>query len=219
MNDSWKERQSMILYRNTHGMGDVLIVYLQEGRNPDVERKGDVARIADRQSGVTLGFNFFCFSRFFPEKKEGKLKPERKLIAALNKCIADAGFQSRLCAEAKPRIVVGAVKEVHKHPDSDHMHVCRVDVGNDVLQIVCGAPNIGAGLKVVVALTGALMPNGTIIRPTILRGVASSGMICAARELGLSGAPQKRGILVLDPAVRPGTDFYTLANVDPQKMS
>jgi tRNA-binding protein len=75
-----------------------------------------------------------------------------------------------------------------------------VDVGPETLQIVCGAPNVDKGQKVVVAKTGAVMPSGMIIKDAVLRGVASSGMICSARELALPNAPQKRGILVLDDA-------------------
>ena len=66
-----------------------------------------------------------------------------------------------------------------------------------VLQIVCGAPNIEAGQKVVVAKPGAMMPDGMMIWPGTLRGVDSYGMICSARELHLPNAPEKKGILVL----------------------
>ena len=71
------------------------------------------------------------------------------------------------------------------------------------MQIVCGAPNIDEGQKVVVAKVGAMMPNGAMIFPGKLRGVESMGMICSARELELPNAPQKRGILVL-----PETDAF-----------
>ena len=93
---------------------------------------------------------------------------------------------------------VGKVVEIEEHPDSDHMHICKVDVGNEVLQIVCGAPNVALNQLVVAALEGAVMPSGLIIVPSSLRGVASAGMLCSARELNLPNAPQVRGILVLD---------------------
>lgn len=85
-----------------------------------------------------------------------------------------------------------------EHPDSDHLHICQVDLKNEQTQIVCGAPNVEAGQRVVVATVGAVMPSGSIIKPSKLRKIESNGMICSARELGLPNAPQVRGILVLD---------------------
>ncbi len=83
-------------------------------------------------------------------------------------------------------VVVGEVVECIPHPDSDHMHVCKVNVGCDELQqIVCGAPNVRAGIKVIVALPGAVLPGDFEIKKSKLRGVESNGMICALYELGL----------------------------------
>ena len=81
-------------------------------------------------------------------------------------------------------LCVGLVKECTMHPDSDHLHVCKVDVGNEILQIVCGAPNVRKGLKVIVALPGAKLPGGTISK-SMKRGVESNGMLCSIAELGL----------------------------------
>ena len=82
------------------------------------------------------------------------------------------------------KLVVGEVKTCEMHPDSDHLHICTVDVGNEILNIVCGAPNVRAGLKVIVALDGAELPGGTIKRGMI-RGQESNGMLCSMAELGL----------------------------------
>lgn len=60
------------------------------------------------------------------------------------------------------KLVIGEVKECKMHPDSDHLHVCKVDVGSEVLNIVCGAPNVREGLKVIVALDGAVLPGVTV---------------------------------------------------------
>ena len=81
-------------------------------------------------------------------------------------------------------LVVGKVIECHDHPDSDHLHVTKVDIGSEVLDIVCGAPNCRNGLKVIVAKVGAKLPLGEIKASTI-RGVASNGMLCSLGELGL----------------------------------
>ena len=81
-------------------------------------------------------------------------------------------------------LTVGEVIECENHPDSDHLHVCKVNIGTEVLNIVCGAPNVKTGLKVIVALPGALLPGGEIKKGKI-RGVESNGMLCSIKELGL----------------------------------
>ena len=94
---------------------------------------------------------------------------------------------------------IGKVIECKMHPDSDHLHVCKVDVGNEILNIVCGAPNVREGLKVIVALDGAILPGITVkaggiiekedkprvIKKGMVRGVESNGMLCSMLELGL----------------------------------
>lgn len=82
------------------------------------------------------------------------------------------------------KLVVGEVKTCEMHPDSDHLHICKVDVGTEILDIVCGAPNVRKGLKVIVALDGAELPGGTI-KKGIIRGQVSNGMLCSMEELGL----------------------------------
>lgn len=105
-------------------------------------------------------------------------------------------------------VVVGHVLECRKHPEADRLSLCRVDVGQgEALRIVCGAPNVAAGQKVLVATVGAdlCMNDGTciVIRKSKIRGQESEGMICAEDELGLG--PGHEGILVLDPSARVGT--------------
>ncbi len=82
-------------------------------------------------------------------------------------------------------LVIGKVIECYAHPDSDHLHICKVDVGNETLQIVCGAPNVREGIKVIVALPGAVLPGDFEIKKGKIRGEESNGMICALFELGL----------------------------------
>ena len=82
-------------------------------------------------------------------------------------------------------LVVGEVLECVDHPDSDHLHVCKVNVGKETVQIVCGAPNVRAGIKVIVALPGAVLPGDFEIKAGKIRGEESNGMICALFELGL----------------------------------
>ena len=82
-------------------------------------------------------------------------------------------------------LVIGEVVECVNHPDSDHLHICKVDIGTEVLQIVCGAPNVRVGLKAIVALVGAVLPGDFEIKKSKIRGVESNGMLCALYELGL----------------------------------
>ena len=82
-------------------------------------------------------------------------------------------------------LVIGQIKTCEEHPDSDHLHVCMVDVGKETLQIVCGAPNARTGIKVIVALVGAKLPNDVVIKKGMIRGVESNGMMCSIAELGL----------------------------------
>lgn len=81
-------------------------------------------------------------------------------------------------------LVIGQIKECKMHPDSDHLHLCKVDIGNEILDIVCGAPNAREGIKVIVAKVGAELPLGTIKKGKI-RGEESNGMLCSIAELGL----------------------------------
>lgn len=82
-------------------------------------------------------------------------------------------------------LIIGEIKECEEHPDSDHLHVCKVDVGKEILQIVCGAPNARKGIKVIVALPGAQLPGDITIKRGTIRGVESNGMMCSLAELGL----------------------------------
>ncbi len=82
-------------------------------------------------------------------------------------------------------LVVGEVVECEMHPDSDHLHICKVNIGTETTQIVCGAHNVRKGLKVIVALPGAILPGDFEIKKSKIRGIESNGMICALYELGL----------------------------------
>lgn len=114
-------------------------------------------------------------------------------------------------------LVVGHVLEKEKHPDADKLSVCKVDVGTNVLQIVCGAPNCAAGKKVIVALPGATLPGGTI-KESKIRGVESFGMLCSLQELGIENKyiPEEyaHGIYFLDDNTKPGTDALKALEYD-----
>ncbi|MEL6722219.1 MAG: phenylalanine--tRNA ligase subunit beta [Pseudomonadota bacterium] len=136
--------------------------------------------------------------------------------AALADQLSMAGLEVDAVTPAAPPfhgVVVGEVKECEQHPNADKLRVCQVDVGTDTLtQIICGASNVAAGLKVPVALPGARLGADFKIRKTKLRGVASLGMICSAAELGL--AESSPGILPLADDAPVGEDFCTYWALD-----
>ncbi|MEO7559260.1 MAG: phenylalanine--tRNA ligase subunit beta [Nitrosospira sp.] len=113
------------------------------------------------------------------------------------------------------KVVVAEVLSVEKHPDADHLNVCQVNAGstasNEPLQIVCGAMNVRAGIKVPCALAGAQLP-GMAIEQTRIRGVESSGMLCSARELGLEET--EAGLLLLPGDAPTGADFRDYYELD-----
>ena len=115
-------------------------------------------------------------------------------------------------------LVIGEVKTCKMHPDSDHLHVCTVDVGKEVLNIVCGAPNVAAGEKVIVALAGAELPGGVKIKKGVIRGAESNGMICSLSEIGVDSKFQseedKKGIHILGDDAKPGEDPIKYMGLD-----
>ncbi len=114
-------------------------------------------------------------------------------------------------------LVVGEVISCEDHPDSDHLHVCVVDVGSEKLNIVCGAPNCRKGLKVIVARDGAVLPGG-VIKKGVIRGTESNGMICSIAELGLESkfleAKDKDGIHEFPSDVEVGSDPIKALGLD-----
>ncbi len=107
-------------------------------------------------------------------------------------------------------LTIGQVLECINHPNSDHLHICQVDVGSAVLQIVCGALNVDINQKVIVALEGAILPGDFKIKKSTVRGVESNGMICSLQELGIEEKyikeEFKNGIYILENNAVVGTD-------------
>lgn len=114
-------------------------------------------------------------------------------------------------------LVIGEVIECTDHTDSDHLHVCMVNVGESTCQIVCGAPNVREGIKVIVALPGAVLPGNFEIKAGKIRGVESNGMICAKFELGLEEKTEEtyaKGIEELDNDAPVGEDPIAYLGLD-----
>ncbi len=137
---------------------------------------------------------------------------------ALAEQLSMAGLEVDAVEPAAPPfsgVVIGEVLECERHPDADKLSLCRVDIGADMAsQIVCGASNVRAGLRVPVATLGAVLPGDFRIKRAKLRGVESHGMICSASELGL--AESTEGILELPAEAPVGRDLRDYLALDDQ---
>ncbi len=115
-------------------------------------------------------------------------------------------------------LVIGKVLECTDHHDSDHLHCCKVDIGTEVSKIVCGAPNVRAGIKVIVALPGAVLPGDVTIKAGVIRGEESNGMICALYEIGIDkkflSEEDKNGIHILPDDAPVGKDPIEYLKLD-----
>lgn len=101
----------------------------------------------------------------------GHIKLTETLLTEIQKMIDHTDLDYQIEVDLSPKFVVGYVQSKEKHPNADKLSIVQVDVGTETLQIVCGAPNIDQGQKVVVAKVGAVMPSGMIIKDAELRGV------------------------------------------------
>lgn len=116
-------------------------------------------------------------------------------------------------APAFEGVVVAEVKEVGPHPNADKLRICQVDDGSgELVQVVCGAPNAAAGTKVPMARVGAVLPGDFKIKKGKLRGEASHGMLCSARELGITD--EHEGLMILDDSMEIGTNIRDALNLD-----
>ncbi|WP_408011726.1 YtpR family tRNA-binding protein [Pseudalkalibacillus sp. A8] len=200
----------MNVHYNQNGVGDVLLVSVDAGTvsERDYNKNGEVIRLFDKNNGRTLGYNIFNASHHFALSGDGKIEVTETLVNEINQFLRKNGVEETIEYDARPDFIVGHVDSKEKHPDADKLSICKVNIGDEVLQIVCGAPNVNKDQKVVVARVGAVMPSGMLIKDAELRGVQSSGMICSAKELDLPDAPQEKGILVLSGDYQVGEDFF-----------
>ncbi|MEB7724643.1 YtpR family tRNA-binding protein [Mammaliicoccus fleurettii] len=197
----------MNLFYNKNGVGDVLMVTIDPAtENLEYAYQNDITIIKSESNIV--GFNIFNASKYVQLEGSGNIKIQEKHISSIQDLLEKNNINYKLEVDLSPKFVVGYVTEKTKHPDADKLSVCQVDVDNGTLQIVCGAPNIDQGQKVVVAKVGAVMPSGMLIKDAELRGVPSTGMICSMKELDLEGAPKEKGIMVLYDSYTVGTPFF-----------
>ena len=197
-----------VAYNKAH-VGDVLLVQLATESivKTEVERAGDVAILKEESTGEIKAFNLFNASKYLELDVAGNVEVTPELVQKIEAALTTNGAEISLDVDFSPKFVVGYVEAKEKHPNADKLSVCKVNVGNETLQIVCGAPNVEAGQKVVVAKVGAVMPSGLLIKEGNLRGEDSFGMLCSARELAIPGAPEVKGILVLEDSAEVGSPF------------
>ncbi|MEK4230371.1 YtpR family tRNA-binding protein [Solibacillus sp. FSL H8-0538] len=194
---------------NKQYVGDVLLVQLATEAivTTEVERVGDFAILKEASTGEVKAFNLFNASKYVELDVAGNVEVTPVLVEKLEAAINENNAGLSLDVDFSPKFVVGYVEEKEKHPNADKLSVCKVNIGEETVQIVCGAPNVDAGQKVVVAKIGAVMPSGLLIKAGNLRGVDSFGMLCSARELEIPNAPSEKGILVLEETAEAGTAF------------
>lgn len=183
-------------FYNLAHIGDILLARCGEGKTFSFDKYDDLIVLKDSKDSI-IGYNLLNASNYLGNLNDGLVTFTQEHINKFNDLLMKNGLE-KVCLDLKPRFIVGEVITMEEHPDSDHLHICQVDLKETTTQIVCGAPNVEAGQRVVVATVDAVMPSGLIIKPSKLRKIDSNGMICSARELGLANAPQVRGILVLD---------------------
>jgi tRNA-binding protein len=199
----------MNVFYNLEGIGDTLLITIQNIDSPErlIEKSGDVVKIIDPASKETIGYNIFNVSSYIKIADRGPVPLSETFVQDVNEILSRNQVDDQLEADLSSKFVVGRVLSKEKHPNADKLSVCQVDVGDATLQIVCGAPNVNEGQKVVVAKPGAVMPSGMVIKDAELRGIPSSGMICSAKELQLPDAPKEKGILVLNDEFEAGDEF------------
>lgn len=201
------EYQATYFY-NYHELGDILFVIINnDAFLTRFERKGDICFIYHKDE--LIGINFFNISKSLKIKSRGIIQlPPDIFIDALNNLLSLVS-DVRLSYITKSNYVIGKILSVDEHPESHHLHLLKVDVGDEVLPIVCGALNCEKDKLCVVAKIGAHLTNGEEVKKSSLLGEDSFGMCCSEKDLGLEETLPKHHLLYLNEnEVKIGQDFY-----------
>lgn len=191
-------------YYNKEGVGDVLLVKVQYGKTATTYKEFDSFSVVYHNEEV-IAYNFFNISNVEEIKENGVIyNLSNTLLNYVNNELIKNGFEEIKTIEGK-KFKVGKVVSC-EDIEGTHLHLCKVDIKDEVLQIVCGAQNVAEGVKVVVAMIGCLMPDSTIIKEGTLKGYKSYGMLCSKRELGIP-TEEVRGLYLLDDSYEIGQDF------------
>jgi len=155
---------------------------------------------------MLLSYNWL--KEFLPDLQ----KSPEKMVNFLSKHIAQVEGFKRLSLGLNNKIVIGEILEINNHPNADKLHLVLVNIGKEKLRLVCGAPNIEKGQKVPVALPGATLQDNIIIKPSVIRGIESEGMLCSERELGIG--TDDKGIYILPEDFIIGQPLIKALNLD-----
>ena len=196
------------LYYDYETIGDVLLVVIKPTIIPTKEVKiNDVVALYNKDE--LIGINIFNISKVIKIKAKGLIPLiNEDILNVINHILENANLE-KLPIQIESGFRVAKIVDIDEHPDSEHLHICMVDIGDkEPLQIVCGASNARKDLVCVCATPFTFMLNGQQIIPNKLLGIQSNGMLCSGRELNLEGYEGKRGLLELSDEYKVGTDFW-----------
>ncbi len=196
------------VYYNHETIGDILLIVFEPNIIPNkVIKHENVVALYNNDSLV--GYNFLNISEDIKIKADGYIPlMNDKVIDVLNYILKNHDLKP-LDYLNESGFKVAEIKEMEEHPDSDHLHILKVDVGEEkLLNIVCGSYNAKVGLKVVCAKNGTFMPNGQKIVAGEVLGVFSEGMLCSGKELNIKGYENKKGLYILGDEYKVGDDFF-----------
>ena len=181
------------LFFNKENIGDVLIMKSNDEIGTSYKKFDDLVVIYKNET--IIGYNYFNISKHFNDLKNGiNYHPSNELLTFINSKIKENDLEEIEIIE--PNFRVGKVIEC-EDIEGTHLHLCKVDIKSEVLQIVCGAKNVCKDALVVVAMIGTVMNDGTVINKGELKGYESYGMLCSKRELNIP-TEEVRGLLLLD---------------------
>lgn len=197
------------LYYDYESIGDVLLIVFDSNTIPNViKRNNDVVSLY--KDDKLIGINIFNISKIMKIKAKGYIPlVSDRVLEVINTILKNSNVPE-LPDQKDSGFKVAKIVDIEEHPDSEHLHICTVDIGEkEPLQIVCGAFNARKDLICVCATPYTFMPNGQSIIPNKLLGIDSYGMLCSGRELNLEGYEGKRGLLELDESYAIGSDFWS----------
>ena len=197
------------LYYDYESIGDVLLIVFDSNTIPNViKRDNDVVSLY--KDDKLIGINIFNISKIMKIKAKGYIPlVSDRVLEVINTILKNSNVPE-LPDQKDSGFKVAKIVDIEEHPDSEHLHICTVDIGEkEPLQIVCGAFNARKDLICVCATPYTFMPNGQSIIPNKLLGIDSYGMLCSGRELNLEVYEGKRGLLELDESYAIGSDFWS----------
>lgn len=177
-----------------------LLIRIVNKETTKFDKKDNVVALYNNDN--LIGYNILDYNDL--DLKDGLQESNDALTKSINSLLVKHNFEL-LETDTNDYFVVGKIIECEKHPKSNKLSLCKVDINTEVLDIVCGGVNAKKDLKVVVAKVGAVLKSGLWIQPGLVMNETSNGMLCSARELGLEQTYP--GILELDDTYNVGSRF------------